>query len=87
MFVCCFHSVLNMCLNMLEVVKKEVLKWLDALIIYPISDSLWVSLIQTVPKKSDITILDNDKGEKITTCPITGWQVCFDYRKLDAATL
>ena len=29
--------------NMREVVKKEVLKWLDEGIIYPISDGTWVS--------------------------------------------
>ncbi|XP_071694762.1 uncharacterized protein [Rutidosis leptorrhynchoides] len=38
--------------NMQEVVKKEVLKWLDADIIFPISDSEWVSPTQTVPKKA-----------------------------------
>ena len=35
---------------MKEVVRKEVLKWLDAGVIYPISDSSWVSLVQVVPK-------------------------------------
>ena len=30
-------------LTMKEVVRKEVLKWLDAGVIYPISDSAWVS--------------------------------------------
>ena len=30
-------------LTMKEVVRKEVLKWLDAEVIYPISDSAWVS--------------------------------------------
>ena len=34
-----------------EVVKNELLKLLDADIIYPISDSRWVSPIQVVPKK------------------------------------
>ncbi|KAG9453964.1 hypothetical protein H6P81_006868 [Aristolochia fimbriata] len=34
-----------------EVVKKEVIKLLDVGIIYPISDSAWVSLVQVVPKK------------------------------------
>ena len=42
--------------NMREVVKKEVLKWLDAGIIYPISDSQWVSPTQAVPKLSLIHI-------------------------------
>ena len=37
--------------TMKEVVRKEVLKWLDAKVIYPISDSAWVSPVQVVPKK------------------------------------
>jgi hypothetical protein len=41
--------------NMREVVKTEVLKLLDAGIIYPISDSKWVSPAQVVPKKSGVT--------------------------------
>ena len=35
---------------MKEVVKKEIIKWLDAGIIYPISDSSWVNPVQCVPK-------------------------------------
>ena len=41
--------------NMQEVVKKEVVKLLDTGIIYPISDSSWVSPIQCVPKKGGMT--------------------------------
>ncbi|GKA36459.1 putative nucleotidyltransferase, ribonuclease H [Tanacetum coccineum] len=72
--------------NMKEVVKKEVLKWLDAGIIYPISDSKWVSPTQTVPKKAGITVVETESGEKLTTRPVTGWRVCIDYRKLNNAT-
>ncbi|XP_019267350.1 PREDICTED: uncharacterized protein LOC109244673 [Nicotiana attenuata] len=36
---------------MKEVVKKEMIKWFDAVIIFPISDSNWVSPVQCVPKK------------------------------------
>ncbi|GKV04420.1 hypothetical protein SLEP1_g16575 [Rubroshorea leprosula] len=42
--------------NMQEVVKKEVIKWLDAGIIFPISDSTWVSPVQIVPKKGGTTM-------------------------------
>ena len=49
------------------VVKKEIIKWLDAGIIYPISDSVWVSLVQCVPKKGGITVVTNDKNELIPT--------------------
>lgn len=37
--------------NLKEVVKKEIIKLLDAGIIYPISDSNWVSHVHVVPKK------------------------------------
>ena len=38
--------------QLMEVVKKEVTKLLQTGIIYPISDSTWVSLVHVVPKKS-----------------------------------
>ncbi|KAJ0586747.1 putative nucleotidyltransferase, Ribonuclease H [Helianthus annuus] len=72
--------------NMRDVVKKEVLKWLDAGIIYPISDSTWVSPTQTVPKKAGIQVVKGEDGEQIATRPVTGWRICIDYRKLNAAT-
>ncbi|XP_076882208.1 uncharacterized protein LOC143530601 [Bidens hawaiensis] len=40
--------------NLREMMKKEVIKWLDAGIIYPISDSAWMSPTQVVPKKAGI---------------------------------
>ena len=39
------------------VVRKEILKWLDVGVIYPILDSSWVSLVQVVPKKGAITVI------------------------------
>ncbi|GKC50871.1 reverse transcriptase domain-containing protein [Tanacetum coccineum] len=51
-------------LNIKEVVKKEVLKLLDAQI-YPISDSPWASPIQVVPKKGGMTVVKNKKDELI----------------------
>ena len=71
---------------MKEVVKKEILKWLDARIIYPISDSSWVSPIQCVPKKGGMTVKTNENNELIPTRTVTGWRVCMDYRKLNKAT-
>jgi hypothetical protein len=71
---------------MREVVKKEILKWLDAGIIYPIADSKWVSPIHVVPKKAGFTVELNDQGEQVVTRPSTGWRVCIDYRKLNTAT-
>ncbi|RVW62059.1 Transposon Ty3-I Gag-Pol polyprotein, partial [Vitis vinifera] len=69
-----------------EVVRAEVLKLLQARIIYPISDSPWVSPTQVVPKKSGITVVQNEKGEEVTTRLTLGWRVCIDYRKLNAIT-
>ena len=72
--------------NMREVAKKEIIKWLDTGIIYPIFDSRWVSPTQVVPKKFTLTIVKNDQGELIPTRTPTGWRVCIDYRKLNAVT-
>ncbi|GJS78148.1 reverse transcriptase domain-containing protein, partial [Tanacetum coccineum] len=69
-----------------EVIKKEVIKLLDARMIYPISDSPWVSLIHCVPKKGGITVVANEDNELIPTRLVTGWRVCIDYRKLNEAT-
>ena len=69
-----------------DAVKDEILKWLNPGIIYPISDSPWVSPVHVVPKKVGITVTTNDKGEEIQTCFLTKWRVCIDYRKLNAAT-
>ena len=61
--------------HMQEVVRAKVLKLLQAGIIYPISDSPWVSPTQVVPKKSGITVVQNEKGEEITTRLTSGWRV------------
>ena len=57
--------------SMKEVVQKEVLKWLDPGMIYPISYSSWVSLIQVVPKKGGTTVIINEKNELLSTRTIT----------------
>ncbi|GKB72366.1 reverse transcriptase domain-containing protein [Tanacetum coccineum] len=69
-----------------EVIKVEVIKLLDAGLIYPISDSPWVSPIHVVPKKGGMTVLTNENNELIPTRLVTGWRVCIDYRKLNDAT-
>ena len=52
--------------TMKEVVCKEVLKWLDVGVTYPIFDSKWVSPVQVVPKKGGTTVI---RTENITLLP------------------
>nr|GEW02215.1 reverse transcriptase domain-containing protein [Tanacetum cinerariifolium] len=66
-----------------DVIKKEVEKLLDAGLIYPISDSAWVSTVHCVPKKEGMTVI---KNKLVPTRLVTGWRVCIDYRKLNEAT-
>ncbi|XP_070660503.1 uncharacterized protein [Malus domestica] len=56
-----------------EVVRLEVMKLLDAGIIYLISDSKWVNSTQVVPKKTDITVVKNDNNELVPTRITTRW--------------
>nr|GFC55460.1 reverse transcriptase domain-containing protein [Tanacetum cinerariifolium] len=55
-----------------DIIKKEVEKLLDAGLIYPISDSPWVSPIHCVPKKGGMTVVTNDENELVPTRLVTG---------------
>ena len=48
--------------TMKEVFLKEVLKWLDVRVIYPISDSAWVSSVQVVAKNGGTTVIKADNN-------------------------
>nr|GFB08429.1 reverse transcriptase domain-containing protein [Tanacetum cinerariifolium] len=69
-----------------DVIKNEVLKLLDARLIYPISDSPWVSPIHCIPNKGGLTVEENEENELIPTRLVMVWRVCIDYRKLNEAT-
>nr|GEY04924.1 reverse transcriptase domain-containing protein [Tanacetum cinerariifolium] len=69
-----------------DVIKNEVLKLLDAGLIYLISDSPWVSPVHCVPKKGGFTIVESEENELILTHLVTRWCVCIDYRNLNEAT-
>ena len=72
--------------TMKEVVRKEVLKWLDTGVIYPISESAWVSPVQVVPKKGETTVIKTENNILLPSKTVTGWRICIDYRKLNKAT-
>nr|GFA07417.1 DNA-directed DNA polymerase [Tanacetum cinerariifolium] len=69
-----------------DVIKNEVIKHLDAGMIYAISDSPWVSPIHCVPKKGGMTVVANENNKLILTRLVTGWRVCIEYQKLNDAT-
>nr|GFC22142.1 reverse transcriptase domain-containing protein [Tanacetum cinerariifolium] len=62
-----------------DVIKKEVEKLLDAGLIYPISDSPWVSPVHCIPKKGGFIVVENEENELIPTRLVTGRRVCIDY--------
>jgi hypothetical protein len=63
---------------MREVEKKEVIKLLDAGIIYPVPHSEWVSPVHCVRKKGGLTVVKNEKDELIPQRTVTGWRMCID---------
>ena len=72
--------------RMKEVVRKEILKLLEAGIIYPVADSQWVSPVHCVPKKGGITVVPNYKDELILQRIITVYSMVIDFCKLNKAT-
>ena len=71
---------------MQELVKKEIIKWLDAGVIYPIVDSSWVCPVQCVPKQGGMTVVPNERNKLVPMRQLTGQRVCMDYRKLNVWT-
>nr|GEV67589.1 reverse transcriptase domain-containing protein [Tanacetum cinerariifolium] len=69
-----------------DAIKKEVLKLLDVGLIYPISNSPWVSPVHCIPKKDGFTVVENEENKLIPTRLVTGWRLCIDYHKLNEAT-
>ncbi|GJY86085.1 DNA-directed DNA polymerase [Tanacetum coccineum] len=55
-----------------DVVKNEIVKLLDSGLIYPISNSSWVSPIHIMPKKGGMTVVLNDYNELISSRTVTG---------------
>ncbi|MFS8034865.1 putative nucleotidyltransferase, Ribonuclease H [Helianthus anomalus] len=68
--------------NMKEVVKKEVMKLLESGLIYPISDSAWVSPTQVVPKKGGMAVVLNAKNELILSRTVTGWRCLMNLERM-----
>nr|GEX96814.1 DNA-directed DNA polymerase [Tanacetum cinerariifolium] len=58
-----------------DLVKHEIVKLLDFGLIYPISDSSWVSLIHDVAKKGGMSVVLNDNNELIPSRIVIGWRI------------
>lgn len=71
---------------MSDVIKREVLKLLDAGIIYQICHSKRVSPVHVVPNKRGVTIIQNEKGESVVKHIENRRHMCIDYRKLNKET-
>lgn len=71
---------------MKDVVRKKVIKLLDAGIVYPIYNSKLVSQVQCVPKMGGMTMVTNYKNKLIPTRSVIGWRICMDYIKFNEAT-
>ena len=71
---------------MKELVRNEILKLLEAGIIYPVADSQCVCPVHCVPKKGGTTVVPNDKDELIPQRIVTGYRMVIDFRKLNKAT-
>ncbi|GJV56124.1 reverse transcriptase domain-containing protein [Tanacetum coccineum] len=69
-----------------DVIKKEVEKLLDAGLIYPISDSPWVSPVHYVPKKRGMTVITNEENELIPTRLVMGWRIPIDPKDQEKTT-
>nr|GEW86082.1 hypothetical protein [Tanacetum cinerariifolium] len=69
-----------------DVIKKEVKKLLDARLIYPISDSPWVSPVHCVPKNGGMTVIKNDEKELVPTTLVTGWRIPIDPKDQEKTT-
>ena len=71
---------------MKEVVIKEVIRLLDVGIIYPISNSKWVSPAHCIPRQGGLDAAMNEDGELVPVRPIVGYRICIDFRKLNHET-
>ena len=70
----------------MQEVRMEIIKLLNAGIIYPIFDSKRVSLIHIVPTRAGLTVVKNKDSELVPTRIQSRWRVCIDYHRLNDAT-
>ena len=71
---------------MKEVVRNEILKLLEAGIIYHVADSQSVSPVHCVPKKGSTTVVIKDNNDLIPQIIVTGFRMVIDFCKLNKAT-
>ncbi|GKA34932.1 reverse transcriptase domain-containing protein [Tanacetum coccineum] len=69
-----------------DVIKKGVEKFLNAGLIYLISDSPWVSPVHCVPKKGGMTVVTNDENEISTQRDLVTFQIPIDLKDQEKTT-
>ena len=52
-------------------VKKDIIMWFEAGVIYRIPDSSWIWPVQCVPKKGGMTVVPIEKNELVPVRPVT----------------
>jgi hypothetical protein len=62
--------------EMKEFVRKEVIKLIEAGIIYLIADSKGVSHVHCVSRKGEIIVVPNDENELVAQCTGNGYKMC-----------
>ena len=65
------------------VLNKDIVKWLDARVIYLVGDRSWLYHFQCMPKKGWITVVPNSKNKVTPMMLVTAWRMCIDYRKIN----
>jgi hypothetical protein len=72
--------------EMKEVVRKEIIRLLDASIIYNVKESDWVNLVHCVPNKGGFMAVPNKHNEMFPNRTVVGYRMCTDFRKLNKET-
>ena len=71
---------------MKDVLKKEIIKWLDTTVIYPFADRSCICPFYCESKMEGMTIVPNERNNIIPIILVTWWRVCMDWQNMNAWT-